>query len=83
MLGMKVYTTVIQDGSSKFVNREITGILDLMTKRRIGRTRCRKLDRNHPTTMVLKRLTTANRYREAKLMIEKTYPGYCAFNVTV
>lgn len=38
MFGMKKFTTVIMDGSNENVNREITGIIDMVTRRRIGRT---------------------------------------------
>ena len=39
MFGTKKFTTVIMDGSNENVNREITGIIDMVTRRRIGRTK--------------------------------------------
>lgn len=83
MFGYRKYVTVIMDGSSRFVNREITGMVDMKTRRLFGRSKCRKLDKNHPTMMVIKRYTTPFRYWEAKRLIEQFYPGVCAFDVTV
>ena len=83
MFGYKKYNTVIMDGSSKFVNMEITGMIDMKTRRRIGRSKCHKLDKNHPTMMVISRYTNPMRYWEAKRLIEEFYPGVCAFDVTI
>lgn len=83
MFGYERFTTVIMDGSNEFVNREIAGIIDMMTRRRIGRSRCRKLDRKHPTMKVIKRFTSARRYWEARRLIEKHYPGVCTFYAKV
>lgn len=83
MYGWRVYTTVIMDGSSKFVNREIVGLMDMMTRRRFGRSICRRLDRKHPTMKVIKRFTSINRYHDARRMIERVYPGVCCWDVTI
>lgn len=83
MFGYKMYTTVIMDGSSKFVNREITGMIDMVTRRLFGRSRCRAMDSQHPTMKVIKRFTNAERYREARKLIETYYPGVCTFDVDV
>ena len=83
MFGYKIYTTVIMDGSSKFVNREITGMIDMVTRRLFGRSKCRELDRQHPTMKVIKRFTNATRYRETRKLIEMYYPGVCVFDVNV
>lgn len=83
MFGWRIYNTVIMDGSSKFVNREITGIVDMMTRRLFGRSICRKFDRQYVTMRVIRRFTNAERYRQTKNMIEEFYPGICAFDVTI
>ena len=83
MFGYERFATVIMDGSNEFVNREIAGIIDMVTERRIGRSRCRKLDRNHPTMKVIKRFTSARRYWEARRLIDKYYPGLCTFYAKV
>lgn len=83
MFGYKVYKTVIMDGSSRFVNNEITGMIDMVTKRRIGKSRCRKLDKDHPTIKVVKRFTNSIRYWEARRLIEKYYPAVCNFDVPI
>ena len=83
MFGYRMYNTVIMDGSSKFVNGEIRGLLDMTTNRVIGKTRCRKLDKDHPTMYVLRRFTNAEKYRQARRRIENFYPGVCNFDVTI
>ena len=83
MFGYKIYTTVIMEGSSKFVNREIVGMIDMVTRRMIGKSKCRSLDRQHPTMKVVKRFTNASRYRDARRLVETYYPGVCAFDVDV
>ena len=83
MFGYKKFTTVIMDGSNDDVNGEVMGIMDMMTQRKIGRTKCRRLDKKHPTMKKFKRLTTARRYWEARRLIEKNYPGLCTFYAKV
>lgn len=83
MLGYKTYATVIMDGSNKHVNNEISGLIDMGTRRLIGRSRYRKLDKNHPTMKVIKRFTNAEKYRQTRLLIEKHYPGLCTFDAVI
>ena len=83
MFGYKKYVTVIMDGSSKFVNQEIAGMIDMMTNRRIGKSKCRAFDKSHPTMKVIKRYTNPIRYWEAKRLIEQFYPGVCTFDVNM
>ena len=83
MFGYKKSVTVIMDGSSKFVNQEIAGMIDMMTNRRIGRSKCHAFDMNHPTMKVIKRYTNPMRYWEAKRLIEQFYPGLCTFDANM
>jgi hypothetical protein len=83
MFGYKIYKTVIMDGTNLFVNREITGIIDMITRRRIGRSKWRPLDKNHPTMKVIKRFTSVRKYHDARRLIEKSYPGLCTFDATI
>lgn len=83
MFGLKVFNTVIMDGSSRFECREIAGIIDMVTCRRIGKSKAKPLDKDHPTMKVIKRFTTAERYRQAKLIIEQTYPGNCTYDAVL
>lgn len=83
MFGYRIYNTVIMDGSSKFVNGEIRGMIDMTTRRLIGKSRCRKLDKSHPTMIVIRRFTNAEKYRQARRRIENFYPGVCNFDVTI
>ena len=81
MFGYKVYNTVVMDGSSKFVNREIAGMIDMTTRRRFGRSKCRRLNRSHPTIIVIRRFTSSVNYWKARKLIESFYPGVCNFDV--
>lgn len=83
MFGYKKYVTVIMDGSDRYVVREILGIVNMVTKRRFGKMRCRKLDSNHPTMKIIKTWTNAETYRQMRRTIELQYPGLCAFDVTI
>lgn len=83
MLGYKRYNTVIMDGSSKFVNQEIVGMIDMITRKRIGKSKCRPLGKDYPTMMVVKRFTSATKYWETRRAIEKNYPGVCTFDAVL
>lgn len=80
MLGYKRFNTVIMDGSSNFVNKEIAGIMDMVTGKRIGRTKVKSMDKNHPTMKRFTRFTSVQRYHDARRIIERTYPGLCVFD---
>lgn len=81
MLGYKVYETVIMDGSDTRKNAEIIGIIDMVTRRNIGRSKGRKLSKSYPSMVVIRRFTSAEKYRQAKRLIERNYPGLCSFDV--
>ena len=83
MLGYGKYVTVIMDGSNKKVVEEITGVFDMVTRRLIGKTRCRKLDKNHPSMLVITTYTSTRKYWIIRRIIEKAYPGLCTFNAVV
>ena len=84
MFGWRIYKTVIMEGSNKAVNGEIVGLIDMITRRKIGRSRCRKLDRKqYPTMYVIRRFTNITRYHDARREIERFYPGVCCWDVTV
>lgn len=83
MFGWRIYKTVITDGN-KFVNGEIVGLMDMITRRKVGRSRCRVVDRKrYPTRYVVRRFTNIKRYHDARREIEKFYPGVCCWDVTV
>lgn len=82
MFGFKMYHTVVMDGTHKFVNNEIAGIIDMHTHRVIGKSRPRPM-KGDPTKVVISRFTTAERYRQACRLIKEKYPADCAFNVTL
>lgn len=82
MLGFKNYYTVIMDGTDKKRNREILGIIDMMTiKRKFGRSKTKWLDKDHPTMRVVRTFTSAENYRNIRRIIEEGYPGLCCFDV--
>ena len=80
MMGYDKHVTVIMDGSSRRRNNEITDIIDMVIGKRIGKTKSRKLDDNHPTMRVITTTTTAENYRRIRRLIEALYPGLCIFD---
>ena len=83
MFGYKNYVTVIMDGSDRKVVRDVIGIINMMCNRRFRKMRCRKLDAGHPTMKVIRTYTSAETYRQTRLLIEKVYPGLCTFDAIV
>ena len=77
---VKKYSTVVMDGSDIEVLSFITGFINLMTKGKHGVARCRPLDDNHPTMMVIETRTTGRTYEVIQEMLSEYYPGLCIFN---
>lgn len=77
---VKKFTTVIMDGSDKSIVKDITGVINMMTKERRGKAICRSLDKNHPTMKVIETYTTSRTYNMIREAIEEIYPGLCIFN---
>lgn len=77
---VKDYATVVMDGSNTEVVRDIIGMIDAITVGRRGKMSCHLLDKQHPTTMVIKTMTDVNTYDFVQRVIEKLYPGLCVFN---
>lgn len=77
---VKDYATVVMDGSNTEVVRNIIDMIDTITEGRRKRMACHLLDKQHPTTMVIKTRTDVNTYDFVQRVIEKMYPGLCVFN---
>lgn len=77
---VKDYATVVMDGSNTEVVRNIIDVIDAITDGRRGRMSCHLLDKQHPTTMVIKTSTDVSTYDFVQKVIEKLYPGLCVFN---
>lgn len=80
MLGWKKFNTVIMDGSSRFVNKEIAGIIGMVTRRRFRRVRIKSFP-GRPEMKVISIITNAETYRIIKNTIEAQYPGVCSYDV--
>ena len=77
---VKDYATVVMDGSNTEIVRNIIEMIDAITNGRRGPMSCHLLDKQHPTTMVIKTKTDVNTYGFIQRVIEKLYPGLCIFN---
>lgn len=77
---VKDYATVVMDGSNTEVVRKIIDMIDTITEGRRKKMSCHLLDKQHPTTMVIKTSTDVDTYGFIQKVIEKLYPGLCVFN---
>ena len=80
MLGIKLYKTVIMDGSDKKKVKEITNIFDMMLNKRFSKIKAKPIDKDHPTMLVFTTLMSAQRYHDTRRIINQTYPGLCVFD---
>lgn len=76
----KKYSTVIMDGSNKETVENILRWFDCFTNRRFGKTKCRPLDKNHKTMLVVNVKLYEDSYELLQSSIEKVYPALCVFN---
>lgn len=81
MLGIKLYKTVIMDGSDKKKVKEITSIFEMMKNKRFSHIKAKPIDKDHPTMLEFKVLMSAQRYHDTRRIINQAYPGLCVFNV--
>lgn len=77
---VKDYATVVMDGSNTEVVRNIIDMIDTIIEGKGRRMSNHLLDKQHPTTMVIKTRTDVNTYGFVQKVIEKLYPGLCIFN---
>ncbi len=77
---IKDYATVVMDGSNTEVVRNIIDMIDTIIEGRGRHMSSHLLDKQHPTTMVIKTRTDVNTYGFVQKVIEKLYPGLCVFN---
>lgn len=80
MLGIKLYKTVIMDGSDKKKVNEITSTFEMMKNKRFGKIKAKPVDKDHPTMLVFTTLMSAQRYHDTRRIINRTYPGLCVFD---
>lgn len=74
------YTVVITDGSNVHTVKCILEWFDCLTNRRFGKTKCRQLSKEHPTTLVVKTKMREDSFNLLQNGIESVYPGLCVFN---
>ena len=77
----KNFNTVVMDGSDPRVLRTILSIMEMMVG--VDATKCRWLDYNHPTRVVIETRTTDDMYKTIEEVLEETYPALCTFNAVV
>lgn len=82
----KIRHFVIMDGSDKEFVQCIRGLTEMyIGKSRImnilfGRIRIRRLDRRHPTMLVVTVRSTNRPWTELRKVLERDYPEQCVFN---
>lgn len=83
MLGIKIYKTVIMDGSDKKKVKEITSIFEMMKNKRFGKIKAKPIDKDHPTMLYFTTIMSAQRYHDTRRIINQAYPGLCVFDANV
>lgn len=83
MLGIKLYKTVIMDGSNTKTVKEITNIFDIMLNKKFSKIKAKPIDKDHPTMLVFSTLMSAQRYHDTRRIINQAYPGLCVFDANV
>lgn len=79
----RIFTTVVMDGSNDVTMGVILSTIDMITRKEFGRTSVDILDEDHPTTMVIKVVTTRPRYDAIRKTLEAYYPGLCVYDPPV
>lgn len=85
MFGYKTRNLVVMDGSSKMVLNEIIDMIMDVNQKSYGQCgiRCRKLDKDHPTMMVVLFNTTNELFDKLREKIEEKFPALCTFDAVV
>ena len=79
----KNFNTVIMDASNEEVVRNIVEGINIVTEERCGSATCRPFSDKRPDMKVVTTRTTKRKYESIRGMIERAYPGLCAFDVAM
>lgn len=79
MFGKENFMIIIDKEVDKVVNDNITGVIDMLTKKRYGKTIWRMLDDNNPDLKAVVIRTTYKNFNCMREIIENSYPGVCKF----
>lgn len=82
MFGNKVRKFVVMDGSNKRFLNEIIGLVEMCTGKsyKFRSIKCKKIDRDHPTMMVVSFKTNYRQFDYLRKLLTKTYPEQCVFD---
>lgn len=73
------FMIIMENGSEKEVVENITGIVDMMIKKRYGKTISRMLDESNPDLRVIVVRATYKNFNVIREIIEAQYPKFCTF----
>ena len=73
------FMIIMDNASNKEVVDNITGVVDMLIKRRYGKTISRMLDENNPDLRVIVVRTTYKNFNIIREIIETQYPKFCTF----
>lgn len=59
--------------------KNITGVIDMLIKKRHGKTVWRTIDENNPNCRVVVVRTAVGVINEIRDIVDRMYPGYCRF----
>ena len=74
---------VIMDGSRKELVNDIKSIVEMFTGRRrwFNRIRPKKLDKKHPTMIVMEFKMNSDDFECLKRLLEREHPAQCSYDV--
>ena len=73
------FMIIIKDTRDKETMSNVIGVIDMLIKKRGGKTIARMVDEDKPDMKVVVIRTTFRRFHCIREIIETMYPGFCGF----
>lgn len=80
VLGLKVYSILIKDGTNKYIVGRISGMAEALGVNKANMNGfANQQPKDHPEQLIVHQYMTKHQYIKLQKLIEKNYPGLCAF----
>lgn len=80
LLGAKVYSILIKDGSNPYIVGRISGMAEALGAKHADRKGyANQQAKENPNQIIIHHYMTKHQYMKLQKLIEKNYPGLCAF----
>ena len=80
---IKKFNTVVIDGAREELVYFIKDMIDDITHKEFGEAKCRPLDGDNSTMMLIETTTYPNTYKSIQYVLDTALPGRCLFNYQV